>query len=97
MRSVSDDLLHNWVARHPNDPQALAEMRLRVERALVRAMPSPEATCAHGRIVRLDDKGAYSSAYWYHISDNSTCFERDPIPEPPSPRKARMQAMLDSI
>ena len=71
------------------------ELRSRTRSALIESLPSPTGTCQHGRRIQLDDKGAYSSGYWYHTDgDRSTCFEGPAVLDPDSDETAATKSLL---
>jgi hypothetical protein len=80
----------------------LNHLRFQIRAKLQRRRPSPTGKCSAGRRVRVDDKGAMSSGYVYHL-DVHGCgvpgyCEHTPIEwDAPSAEQRRYDALMATL
>lgn len=110
--NLTDDQVRALFVSDPHNESVRKELIWRTRLALLRRLPSPEGKCAGGYRVRLDDKGAMSSGYAYHVAANgmaaSVCSHTDPSTgaytgayaiqwDTNSPQRQRLLDMLDAL
>lgn len=94
---LTDEQLRILLAHDPSNKALLKQLAWRTSQAAWRKLPSPEGTCGCGRRVRLDDKGAMSTGYWYHVEPPyTTCLSghKSVRQDPNTPDRERILGII---
>lgn len=95
---LTDEQLELLLRNDPRHPKLQAEAKFRLRQKIITQIPSPEGDCPICGHVRLDNKGAYSSGYWYSVMGYSPCFHhRQVVRRPRPPETARLLSLLESL
>lgn len=70
---------------------------------ILRKLPNPTGRCPHGRRIMWDRRGAYSSGYPIHTTEDGRALPgycdryAGIVNDPPSPERARLLALLAEL
>ena len=100
---VTEEQLQTLIASDPSNPALHAELKSLMRMRILRALPSPTGRCPHGKRIVWDQRGAYSSGYPIHTTEDGRTLPgycdqfKGIVNDPDTPERARLLALLREL